>query len=88
MSFSFDSKSNSSSNLEISSDTSCYVRKINSINDLEKLIENAKSNGLKRITVKDSNSSFLNVEIKDLFGNSVNISPFPSRNSTFVIEFI
>lgn len=88
MSFNSSSRSNSKHGSRSHSSGSNHVQKINSVNDLENIIKNAKSNGLKKVTVKDYQESFLKVGLTDLFGNRVDISPFPSLEKTFIIEFV
>ncbi len=76
-----------SSNSESTSNSSNYIQKINSVDDLENIIKTAKSNGIKKITVKDYRNSPLKLGFIDLFGNKVKVSPFPSMEKTFIIEF-
>ena len=89
MEFNFDSNLKSDSP-EISELLQIFhsVRRVDTIDDLENIIKDAKSQGIKKVTIKDRRSSPIGVDCSDLFGNRVKVSYLKDKDRYYEIEFI
>lgn len=84
MGFNFNSNSNSDSK----SDSFGGIKKVESEIDLQNLIKNAKTHGLKKVIVKDKRISPLRLGVSNLFGHQVSVSLLPDTQKTYEIEFL
>jgi hypothetical protein len=62
------------------------IKKVDTAEELEQIIRDAKNKGLKKVTIKDRRSSPIKAGYSDLFGTKVTVSLLPDKEKTYELE--
>ncbi len=87
------SLSSSASDFSSESEITCSwpvdmeIKNVNSLNDLERIINHARAEGAKKVVIRDKRSSPVKLGYTDLFGAQYHVSLLPDEEQIYEINF-